>query len=190
VFTKCITLSLPIGRSLCQLLRLLSQLRDRVDWSPRKDYAIVDSFQIPHMSQKFATDRSSRLSTESLKCGQNGAVVGEHMNGSAACTRRHCSSMHGTIDHVESHLDRSQCGCKSIDPRVATHRFVVLKLLVVAICPVNALASATNADYLVSGRCACGYVTQLYFFGMRRIPSKHSNRRMLHSWNSSRSVNP
>jgi hypothetical protein len=41
-----------ISRSLCQLLHFLSQLRDRVDWSPCKDYAIVDCFQIPHMSQK------------------------------------------------------------------------------------------------------------------------------------------
>lgn len=150
-----------LGRLLCQLLRLLSRLKDRVDWISSKDHAINESYQISHMLQDFANDRLSRSPAQSLNYGQNGAVVGEHKNGPAACAQRHCPSIHGTNDHVESCFERRQCGCKSVNPRVATHRSVVFGLLIATIYPVGALTSATNTDQLISGRRAGGYANIL-----------------------------
>jgi hypothetical protein len=98
------------------------------------------------MFQDMANDRLSRFPAESLKCRQDSAVVGEHMNGSAACTRRHRPSIDGTYNHIDSHLDGSQCGRKRVIPCAAAQRPIVLALVIVATYLVDPLANTTNAN--------------------------------------------
>lgn len=103
-------------------------------------------FQISRIFKDSANGRICGPFIKSLKFDPYGAVVSEHMDDSAACTSQDRPSKHGAKDHVESRLDGSQCGCESVDRYVATQSLHVLEVLVVAVCPVDALARATVVD--------------------------------------------